>query len=893
MGDLADRLSGMAPERRLYTLQTLSRHLFEAGPSNYVRLRQLVTEREWFEAQRTFDRSHRTYAADLDLALQASEADEAGLPGLLVISLLRTTLNALAAKMPTHALETMVLTGTAESARYYASQRADPTARCEALGWVALTQAHRGDVKEALETLRSTKEAALAIPEPLGQVEGLCAVALGYLKADQLATAVENLEQASALIPSIPDKRRQTHAQANVAIAARELEVSILWEQAVQAIKAAYKRAARTTPTAHRALSSGNIEAFAKSAPWDVAVFAREFNLLDRPDYLIALAEWDQTRDSHLLDVQHEIPAVVLRTAAAFHDRVIIETIVQKAIVEQSENRFKRLAKISPPLIEALAKIGHVDAAITLVSHHLIEDPDSIWLREALARGAGKRGDLDAIVRAAAPIEPAGQPEHWGEHLWRLGQSIGHALKRGSWQALGLGDVERLSVLFAGYETLARYHPATAEVLWERITDEGGRSWQRLIRERMGQVNPEKRTKLRYLDRMLALARWMPGDESELGDILQGDIDRLVFVGNFERALEVVGQMHDPDNQSKALWQIAEGLLERGQIEQAVQIAEGIPNSATRQRVLDAAAEAAALLPDEQATGIIPLLVAQSDWLSPEEILAHSPALPALMAVYLQFAPVEDALILIEPLGPEAILASLPALSEAAARQENPGIAPNLITLAEKQAPSRAGVEALAAMAANWARGDEWSESAAVAYRIAKDRARRLLPFDQSELLPTLAQAARALADRSELQALFKQARARKKDADIFPSPTIDRVLVQIAAGLTATGDTLKHTYEPGYPIIKEIRDAHHKALAWGEMAVELDRVPPEQLFPRKWGDLLDDAVEVIFDKIEENLSSGQPRHRKSSRSSASTRGTRSRRYRPIPVSQPQRHSHL
>ena len=52
MGSLADRLNAMSPERRLYTLQTLPQHLFDAGPSHCARLRQLVTERDWFEAQR-------------------------------------------------------------------------------------------------------------------------------------------------------------------------------------------------------------------------------------------------------------------------------------------------------------------------------------------------------------------------------------------------------------------------------------------------------------------------------------------------------------------------------------------------------------------------------------------------------------------------------------------------------------------------------------------------------------------------------------------------------------------------------------------------------------------------------------------------------------------------
>jgi hypothetical protein len=231
--------------------------------------------------------------------------------------------------------------------------------------------------------------------------------------------------------------------------------------------------------------------------------------------------------------------------------------------------------------------------------------------------------------------------------------------------------------------------------------------------------------------------------------------------------------------------------------------------------------------------------------------------LPALIASYLQSASADDVPPLIEPLGPEAILTALPALSEIVAKQENLGIAPHLITLAEKQVPSQASVEALAAIAVNWAQEGEWSELAQRAYRRAREYARHLEFPEPVAVLPALAQAARALADRQGLQALLKQARDAHK-AGYLPW-TVDQAVVHIAAGLTVTGDTLKQEYVFDLPVLKVMQFDHYRALALAEMANAVEQISVGQLYRSSPRELFGMAGSFIEDKIEALIEQEQP----------------------------------
>jgi len=300
MNDLAGRLSSMSPERRAYLLLSLPQQLFKARRT--ARLRQSVCERAWFQAQIELDASYQSYAAGLDLVIDACEGVPSELPGLIFASLLRATLNTLVSKVPAAALETMARGSSTDQALFFADQHTDPVLHSESLCSLALVLAGRGDLHRANEILESAKEAAGNIPDQESRLEAkLAIVGVSFQVTGDQNQAARGLHLVAGQVPTISDQRRQTHLQAYIARIASLLGEIELEEQSILAIRHAYQRSHKLTPKARRALNLGDINTFgqARGATWDVAKFAIDFKLLDSPADLILLAQWDGERSSY------------------------------------------------------------------------------------------------------------------------------------------------------------------------------------------------------------------------------------------------------------------------------------------------------------------------------------------------------------------------------------------------------------------------------------------------------------------------------------------------------------------------------------------------------------------------------------------------------------------
>jgi hypothetical protein len=859
MGELANRLKSLSPERQKYLLEAMPDHLFKAGQTK--RLRQLVCEREWFQAQRRQDPSDRSYAAGLELALQACQADPPQLSGLIAPLLISTTLNTLAGKVPIAVLESMTRDGMIEQARFLAEGHQDAADRCGALCNLALTAAGGGDHQTASELLESADQTALEIPDITQRLEGQLAVAgVAYQIGADRAQAVRRLKQIAGQISAIPDERQQTHLQSQVARIADYLGLPDQKQDAVQAIRSAYQNRHRLTPIDRRSLKVDALQAFteARSETWDVAKFVRHFNLIDRPDDLLILAEWDYTRSSRILDRPGEMLAVLIREANQKKDLQRCQTLIERALSPQGGRIFTLGIENENAFIQVLGEIGQTDLAVRLIGEYLASDPDALHLREALARGAGVRGDLNAIELAAGPISAAPEKNaDLGDRLWRIGEGIKHKLKRGLVNTLGRGDFERLQVYLSGYETLREHHPEKAGILWQRITEEGGSRWQRLAQEHIGEQSGESR-QLRFIDRLGAVARWLPSGAEGMAELQSDAVDELVFVGNFERALEITNQIIDQNTRADALETIAAELIERAQIQAALEITSKIPNSVIRRRILDAAAEASSALQRSQGDRLATQITTYSRQLSEEELLTVSPAYPSLINRYLTSEHLGEALRLIEPLGKAALMSALPQLAAAAKKQEASSLADHLLRAASNAQPTQGNVHALAVTASLWATmgtgQDGWRERAAQAYRLAKKLHKNSPNLHRQPELPHLAKAAAALGDRSEMDNWRKLALEGYKNAKQIlhfqAPPAFDQTLVVIVARQAGMGASTEQIYQD----IQQIQNPYYRALAWAEVSVELEGLASRGGYRPKIGELVEMAGDYLIDKFIDKI---------------------------------------
>ena len=809
-----------------YELTHLAEHLYRAGPELYPDLYYVTTSRRWFDAQSAFDPSRRTYAESLEWTVRAAQADPHGLPALLVTTLLRPTVNVLAAQVPTAALEMMARLGSAQRAESYAGLRSDAPSRCEALCRIADARCEHGDTMGSRDTLLRARREAAAITNAGMRIEALCRIARALLKSDDEEGARETLRQAERQTLSLKDERSWTHLLATVAVAAREIGVPDTLDRAVLAVRTAFERDRKS----------------------QAAAIARELELFDRPDYLLALAEPDPEKVWYR--VTFDPLAVVARLAAAQKDHALLDAILAQAQREIG-------APWTPEaIVEALTEAGRVDDAFGLIEtwrrHH---GPDDLELREALARAAGRCGDLRTIERAASPAyskgdtSDAGDSPDWEERFGRIAGSVLHSVKRAGWRVAGMGDFEKLTVMLGGMEALADKHPEQARALWERAKVEKGWAWrqwapalEKFYFEHLGIGRSQQLTRTEHeqlfrppaglagvLFRLGGLAaRW--ADETDEAD---EPAELMAELGHFERALELAGEIDNPNRRGSVLTGIARAALEMGDIRQAMAVAEKIDEPIARRRVLDWAAEALSGLPRDEAVRLLDPFAAQADRLDEQESLVCAQALPALMREVARFASVEDALSMVQSLGPDAILAVLPALCEVTVIQGDSESAQQLMARAEQASAGGDLAKALAQMSAQWAKAaaadgqsvltKRWSDLAAQAFRLALSQTKRLQPeLERRWILPSLALAARHLRDKSALRALQKQAKALVRTQWVVNQSLADQVLIQVVMGL-ASPDYL------GLPVIEEIWNREYRAQVQVEMSEAVRSLPPQK----------------------------------------------------------------
>ena len=780
-----------------YGLRHMGEHLYRLGPEYYSRLYELTISRGWHDAQREFDSSFQTYSGSLDWAFKAAESDQKGLAILPVISLLQATIRSYAGNIPHEAVILLSQLENYQQAQAYAEVQAEALAKCE----------------------RLTKLAVSAWKEK---------------KIDQ---AQKVLKQAEAIALSDPNLRTRAQALGLVAGSAHQIDYLAIYEMDIQFLK----------------------EILA-SQVWPFAQALRKYDLLNQPDYILAVLEWDRTNKMRLLGIggwlHDESLPTIAGVAAAKKDRPLLDKII-------AQHKFS--ISISNDLASAMTKEGCLEAAMEIIFAQRQRGLDTLIIRESMARAAGEVGDIDTIEYIAQiTLSPPEDEKMRVANERDLDERVDElkdwfaikaesALKRAGGGVLGI-SWERMVIMLAGVEGLLEHHPDKGRILWDRLESESNRVGKAVAREvksllftDSGSPHTKGDRSPRLLPMLLnagsRVAGWKFWDMEGTGtdEMLAELVEIKVQAGDIQGALSELERITDPSNCNEALLSLVKGTCQLGQFEEACNLVKKIKSPGPRKIALEEITKSLVVADPEQARTIIPRIFSLAHYIAEEEQINHCVQYAALVRSFSEDWDVTDTINWMQKVGLELNLSALVSLSQAAAKQKDIRSAKRIFTEIESRLsflqqknilPTRftttflqgassqiQPVDQLAEIVECWSTiveepNSPWLELARRVYALTRawvDKNK----MAQMWSWPALARAACNLKDRDVLLTMFKQMRKVAGPGNI----AVDRALAKIAVGLTRTGDYLKPGNSIYPPAVEAIHWKYFKAQALAEMS--------------------------------------------------------------------------
>lgn len=791
-----------------YGLRHMGEHLYRLGPVYYSKLYEISTSQGWYQAHRDLDPSFQPYLNSLDWALQATREDHNGLSVQPLLGLLQSTVRTQAGNIPDQALILLSQLGSFQQARAYADVKTEALAKCELLTGLANTAWKENDLERARQTL----------------------------------------EQAESTALEESDLKTRAQALGLVAACAQQIQNQGIYERNIQRL--------------HEVLITRQ---------WPIAEHLRNFDLLEQPDYVLAVLDWDrQNRMKTIISAaflsDQTIP-VIAGTAAQKGDHILLDRIISK-------QKFS----FNTDLAAALTKKGCLDEAMKIVNAQSELGYDTLYLREAMARAAGEEGDVGMVehIVEAKPAtvrndskEPAAD---WEDRIdivkeW-VGEKAEQTLKRAGGSLLGL-DWERTMITIAGVEGLLDHNPEAARQLWKGLKQNSSRLGKRIADEFEGFLfrdlgspgHNSRRLSTKFMNFASKAAEWKIGGKNIWDIEGTGSEEMLAELvgmkaqfGDIQGALTDLEKIIDPGKHSVALLELITGSCHLGQLNQACDLVGKIKHPEPRKRALEIIVNSLDKLEADELRPILTRIFALSRFIGETGRIVNSSSYGTLVESFARERSVSDTINWMRGVGLELNLSALATLSKIAAYQNDLPAASKIPVELEKQLALAAQgdlpastpptilrygadnlqiqqMETLAEIVMHWSdvpgtSTNSWRELARQVYELMKST------MDRSQNLavkiwcwPALAQALSALRDR---EALLKLLDDLKKGVNLASTPR-DHALVQITIGLTRTGDYLK----PGqgrYPeAVEAIHWSHYKALALAEMAEVVQQTPPKQ----------------------------------------------------------------
>jgi len=911
MNDLLSRLASMDPEKREAILHQMPGYLIQAGRSE--ELYTTIEDKNWYMAHREYDPTLRGYTASLDTALREFNEQSTALAHRIVVLYLRSSVQSIQTNIPAQVITEISRSGDIQQARYFASQRTDPLERCDAFLKIASAQAARGERFGTSETLQSALQAVQQISSVEIRVERLFRIIFKFIELRNLAQVEKLLQDVSSLFPrmdpknlelirskiylliasyltnnnsdvfltgllevfqeisSLPDTRIKGQLLGLLASWAEHLKSKDLYKQSSKALirifieplkpKNTFARPS-FLPTSQFPLSQAAGRDFIDTNLIVLQRIVKSFDLSKNVKNLLALLEWDKKGGHSEIYLDGEALAAVIRAADERNDQGTLKNISEKLSSRSRDDMdYDGLSSCSE-LIESLAEAGLVDAAIELIAEHLVYIPDDSRLREALAHGAGKRGDIRMIYRAVEPISPKHPPEGFGNRLSRWKDTISHSLEN---QAAGLmipGYSNRIEILLSGYEQLSIHHPSLAKEFLDRLLNESNEKSRAIITKTLNNENVEPYFQGRVFSAALStfetVRKWVQKVEllhNDFDDLSESEVGLLLLRKQYEQAIQIVEQMKSESFRNSKFWDIAFALMDDGRTKEAFAITQKVTVTADRQQLIGILTEKLSKLSNQDTSAS--QLSSQFQRMPTEEELLNSNALPAMIRSLLVGQSIGYTLEKVRGINSNLVIGCLPSCAEVIARSRDREGAQKLLSFYDRSPDSIMKVRNLASLAISWASIEPLTDLAANVLQQALDRYIRLdLPRYRSPLLkengsqegnssnplPQLAFAARILGDEKALGSIRKLALGQAQDEAKVQVVVAD--YIKNGKGINSE----VYVHDIGYQLEKEylISSSLYRGLALAELAFAVRKLPPEIYYrhnPKEKRELLGDYI--------------------------------------------------
>ncbi len=902
MSPIADFTTSIPEENRLFLLRGQLAQMYKAGQGG--RMGRLVIDPAWIKAQRGFDPSLQTYLQGVELAMRAIEEGQAGERGLLllmVLSLLHSNARSITATLPDEALQLMSQDGRVEQARSLALQRPNPLERGQALLTIAEIESGLGNRNSAAETLNLARQEMQKIASP----ESHCRSMLSLLAAEQslnpnyehmakqlgllcdLAKTISFWQTRAIVMAEIADAGT-TAGVASGRPVYQDFGLTEIFDRCAREIKNTYM-AEKAATERQREENNRKID---RNAPFSYKLFRDspklhatiqiidDLKLWDQPVYLVYAAYADQEpKREDPSSWTHKrfsptIVAMLLRTAGNLGDQAtgkrIGDLLLSCSCLEPRSKYENIYGWDSEKIIEAAAEAGFADLALNLIAHKLIDTADVSKLKEAMARGAGRRGDIENIERAAGPIKAAGRPGTLRDRIDRTLEGAGDGLAKSaiSWlvaKGVSRAEFERIAVYSEGYDGLKERDPKQAEVFLGSVCRRLGPAGEKLLRQilTVGIEGIENQA-MAWAEKLASAADHLPWTDND--DLASDRVDYWLLRADFDRALKVAAAVKTPVIRSQLSRMIASEMIKAGQLERAMSLAATITERIEQRSLYQEAMAYLTTGASQGENGWTDRITAELGRLKDEDRLAKSPAFPALVASLSMHEPPSRVLDLLEPSGAGALQAACGPLAYGIARvksaQQAVEAADKLLARLEKQDSSMPRIRAACALVRAWEGAGHLSAAAQRAYALALKDARFYkfitpIPFTSSffstpkrpketGILTELASAARALNDRKALLDLWEQANkilTGKRGAE-------DLALIDICAGLARLGETWRKEHISDFPPFKAI-DWNHQPFAYLEVARAEASLLPDVVYKARKRNVLSAAADWGSEKLD------------------------------------------
>lgn len=913
MNDLLSRLASMDPEKREAILHQMPGYLIQAGRSE--ELYTTIEDKNWYMAHREYDPTLRGYTTSLDTALREFNEQSTALAHRIVVLYLRSSVQSIQTNIPAQVITEISRSGDIQQARYLASQRTDPLERCDAFLKIASMQAVRGERFGASETLQSAFQAVQQISSIEIRMERLFRIIFKFIELRNLAQVEKLLQDVGSLFPrmdpknpllirskiylliasyltnnnpdvfltgllevfqeisSLPDTRMKGHLLKLLTSWAKHLESKDLYEESSKALirifieplkpKNTFTRPS-FLPTPQFPLSQGAERDSIDTILTDLQRTVKSFDLSKNVKNLLALLEWDQKGGQGEFYREGEALAAVIRAADKRNDQSTLKNISEKLSSRSRDDMdYDGLSSCSE-LIESLAEVGLVDAAIELIAEHLVYIPDDSRLREALAHGAGKRGDIRMIYRAVEPISPKHPPEGIGDRLSRWKDTISHSLEN---QAAGLmipGYSKRIEILLSGYEELSTHHPSLAKEFLERLLNESNEKSRAIITKTLNNENVEPYFQGRFFSAALStfgtVRKWVQKVEllhNDFDDLSDSEVGLFLLRKQYEQAIQIAEQMKSESFRNSKFWDIAFALMDDGRTKEAFAIAQRVTVTADRQHLIGVLTEKLSKLSNQDTNASE--LSSQFQRMPTEEELLNSNALPAMFRSLLVDQSIGHILEKVRVINSDLVIGCLTPCAEVIARNRDREGAQKLLPFYDRSPDSIMKVRNLASLAITWASIEPLTDLAANVLQQALDLYTRLdlarfkvqFPLlkgqesqegNSSNPLPQLASAARILGDEKTLGSIRKLALGQAQDEAKVQVVVAD--YIKNGKGINSE----VYIHDIGYQLEKEylISSSLYRGLALAELAFAVRKLPPEIYYrhnPKEKRELLGDYI--------------------------------------------------